>query len=114
MFSGQYFFEGEAKIRCVKCGYSHLLSFSGMNPGSIEQSIDEALLSEGWGVASMTCPDCFDPQEERRLQDMQEEVEEYNNEVYDNPVYFGEKEDGESGDGEFDEDEFDDDAFCDE
>lgn len=77
MIPEQYFFEGETKVTCQKCGLNHTVSFSGVNPSGIEEAIEEAMISEGWGVVSMTCPDCYDPAEERRAVDllMQEDID---------------------------------------
>jgi len=77
MIPEQYFFEGETNVTCQKCGLQHTISFSGVNPSGIEDAIEEAMVSEGWGVVSMTCPDCYDPGEERRAIDllMQEDIE---------------------------------------
>lgn len=74
MFHEKYFFEGETVITCSKCGVVHTVSFSGMNPCSVEQAIEEAMECDGWGVASMTCADCYDPMEEQRQRDA--EIEE--------------------------------------
>jgi len=61
MDSVRYIFEGEAPIKCSKCGFTHTLYFSGVSPCTVKQAINEALESEQWGVSSMTCPDCYDP-----------------------------------------------------
>lgn len=62
-------------MHCKRCGFKHVLSFSGSNPMSVNDAMEEALLSEGWGVASMTCPDCYDPLIEQRAED--EAIEEW-------------------------------------
>jgi len=69
----KYFFEGETVITCTHCGLVHTVSFSGKHPSSIESSIEDAIEEDGWGVASMTCPDCFDPLEEQRARDQEME-----------------------------------------
>jgi len=66
-----YCFEGETRIKCTKCGLEHVLSFSGSNPASIDDAIEEAIQSENWGVASKTCPDCYDPLDEQRAEEEQ-------------------------------------------
>ena len=75
MIPERYCFEGEAPVKCSRCGVKHMVSFSGINPMSIEQAIEEALEADGWGVASMVCADCFDPEEERRALDAEIEDE---------------------------------------
>ena len=65
----QYIFEGEAPVKCSKCGYTHTIYFSGAYPTTIRCAIEEALQSERWGVDSMTCPDCYDPMDEERAID---------------------------------------------
>lgn len=69
MIPEQYFFEGETTVVCQKCGLKHTISFSGVNPSGIEEAIEEAMVSDGWGVVSMTCPDCYDPLDERKAVD---------------------------------------------
>ena len=94
MFPEQYIFEGETKVKCTRCGYVHTVSFSGINPSSIEQAIEEAMASDGWGVVSMTCPDCYDPLDEQQQRDRELEesaLEDYAD--YDEEEYFGEEED---------------------
>lgn len=63
----QYIFEGETKLRCSKCGLVHNLYFSGEYPEGVVQAIHDAMRLEGWGVSTITCPDCFDPQKENYL-----------------------------------------------
>lgn len=69
MFPEKYCFEGETIVKCSHCGITHTVSFSGVNPLTIEQAIEEAMEADGWGVASMMCPECFDSMEEQRERD---------------------------------------------
>ena len=64
-------------VTCQKSGLAHTVYFSWVNPAGIEEAIEEAIASEGWGVASMTCPDCYSPEDERRAIDelMQEDID---------------------------------------
>lgn len=73
----QYVFEGQAPIKCSKCGFTHTIYFSGSYPMNIQGAIDEALQDERWGVDSMTCPDCYDPLVEEEALDriIEEEFE---------------------------------------
>lgn len=71
----QYCFEGEALTTCTRCGLHHTIYFSGAYPMGIQEAMEEALLADGWGVASMTCPDCYDPLDEQKARD--EEIEEW-------------------------------------
>ena len=94
MFHERYIFEGETVVNCAKCGVVHTVSFSGMNPSTIEQALEEAMEIDGWGVVSMTCPDCYDPMEEQRMRD--EEIEDASNldefDDYDEDYYEGDDE----------------------
>lgn len=60
MLPEKYCFEGEAIVVCSVCGKSHTLSFSGMNPCSIEEAIEEALTMERWGANGTVCTDCYE------------------------------------------------------
>lgn len=91
MIPEKYCFEGEAIAKCSRCGLVHTVSFSDISPATVEQAIESAMELDGWGVASMTCPDCYDPLDEQRardelleedmeLDDYEEEYDEYDDE----------------------------------